>query len=401
MVNSKIAKIILTNILIFVFLLLLVETISYAARKVLKKDDVGWLVKKLGDKLEVLSDDCLRFRTHPFYSHTHDHKNQCDKIINGKTEGPFVVYNNKNNPKKAIVILGNSATDGLFYKFSNGKTWPYYLNEKLIQNNLNEYKVYNGGVGGYSSSQELLKLIIDVQRINEEIKYIISFNGNNDMPGYTGTREYENFLPYWTEISLSMFSDGEWVKQSSSNISNIFPSTFTLIRFLKRKLFKDKKNFEIKQLQDDQKTGKNNLFIDKKQMKDWEKAILMKETRNITSDELWLRNVELMKTISNSLGAEYYVFVQPSLGTADSQIPELNTEDYKLYEKIDKKVFLPNFIEYIKKVILKCEELSYCFNTYDEILPVGDLYYDPRHHNEKGNYKIADYIFSKIFLKYN
>ena len=51
MVNSKIAKIILTNILIFVFLLLLVETISYAARKVLKKDDVGWLVKKLGDKL--------------------------------------------------------------------------------------------------------------------------------------------------------------------------------------------------------------------------------------------------------------------------------------------------------------------------------------------------------------
>ena len=84
---------------------------------------------------------------------------------------------------------------------------------------------------------------------------------------------------------------------------------------------------------------KNNLFIDKKQMKDWEKAILMKETRNITSDELWLRNVELMKTISNSLGAEYYVFVQPSLGTADSQIPELNTEDYKLYEKLTKKFF--------------------------------------------------------------
>ena len=56
-----------------------------------------------------------------------------------------------------------------------------------------------------------------------------------------------------------MFSDGEWVKQSSSNISNIFPSTFTLIRFLKRKLFKDKEKFEIKQLQDDQKTGKNNL----------------------------------------------------------------------------------------------------------------------------------------------
>ena len=105
------------------------------------------------------------------------------------------------------------------------------MNEKLIQNNLNEYKVYNGGVGGYSSSQELLKLIIDVQRINEEIKYIISFNGNNDMPGYTGTREYENFLPYWTEISLSMFSDGEWVKQSSSNISNIFLVLLHLLDF--------------------------------------------------------------------------------------------------------------------------------------------------------------------------
>lgn len=399
MINLKNIKIILINFFIFLILLLLVETISYAGRKVLKKDDVGWLVKKLGQRLEILGDDCLRFRTHPFYSHTHDHKNQCDKILNGKTEGPFVVYNNNINPEKAILVLGGSATDGLFYKYANKKTWPYYLNEKLIQNNLNDYRVYNGGVGGYSSSQELLKLIIDGQRISEDIKYVISFNGSNDMPGYTGTREYENFLPYWTEISLSMFSDGEWIKQSSSNISNIFPSTFSLIRFLKRKLFQDKEKFEVRQLQDVEKTGKINLFNSKEQMKDWEKAILMKETKSISSDELWLRNVELMKTISNSLGAEYYVFIQPSLGTTDSQIPEINTEDYKLYEKIDKKVFLPNFTEYINKVILKCEGLSYCFNMYEEILPVGDLYYDPRHHNEKGNNKIADYIFSKIFLK--
>ena len=56
------------------------------------------------------------------------------------------------------------------------------------------------------------------------------------------------------------------------------------------------------------------IIYDKKQTKDWEKAT-NEGNRNITSDELWLRNVELMKTISNSLGAEYYVFVQPSLGT--------------------------------------------------------------------------------------
>jgi hypothetical protein len=398
MINLKNIKIILINFFIFLILLLLVETISYAGRKVLKKDDVGWLVKKLGQRLEVLGDDCLRFRTHPFYSHTHDHKNQCDKILNGKTEGPFVVYNNNINPGKAILVLGGSATDGLFYKFANKKTWPYYLNEKLIQNNLNDYRVYNGGVGGYSSSQELLKLIIDGQRIKEDVKYVISFNGSNDMPGYTGTREYENLLPYWTEVSLSMFSDGKWVRQSSSNISKFLPSTISLITFLKKKIMTNNEKFEVKQLQDVEKKGKNSTFKNKEKMKDWEKAILMNKSQNISSDELWLRNVKLMKTISNSLGAEYYVFIQPSLGITDSQLPEKNTDDYKLYEKIDQKVFLPNFKEYLNKIIIKCEQLSYCYNMYKEITPVGDLYYDPRHHNEKGNYKIADYIFNSIFL---
>lgn len=69
--NLKNIKIILINFFIFLILLLLVETISYAGRKVLKKDDVGWLVKKLGQRLEVLGDDCLRFRDSPvLFSHS-------------------------------------------------------------------------------------------------------------------------------------------------------------------------------------------------------------------------------------------------------------------------------------------------------------------------------------------
>ena len=66
---------------------------------------------------------------------------------------------------------------------------------------------------------------------------------------------------------------------------------------------------------------------------------------------------------------------------------------------MDTKNYLPNIIKFIDKLKIKCEELSYCFDLTEKILPVGELYYDARHHNEKGNHKIANLIFEKIFNK--
>tara|TARA_S200000501_G_scaffold365689_1_gene399465 strand:- start:2456 stop:3664 length:1209 start_codon:yes stop_codon:yes gene_type:complete len=399
---SKFLKILFTNLLIFILLLLSIETASYFGRKILKKDDVGWLIKKLGAKVEALRDDCLRFRTHPYFSHAHDHKDNCNKILNGRADGPFVVYGNNNvNANDAILLLGGSTTDGFFYKFAGGKTWPYFLNKTLLDNNINNFKIYNGGVGGYSSSQELLKLIIDGQRISENIKYVISFNGINDMPGYSGTREYEKLLPYWTEITLSMFSDGDWIVQSSSPVPNYFPSTFSLINFIKNKIIKNDKKFEVKSLQDLEKKPRELEFLSKSKKNDWEKAILIEKNKIISADELWLSNIKLMHKVSKNFGAEYIVFIQPSLGINNYQVPEEGTKDYELYKKMDKINYLPNMIQFMEKIRNKCKKLNYCYDMTEKVVPIGSVYYDSRHHNEKGNEQIANLIFRRIFEQIN
>ena len=399
----NILKLIIKNLLVLICILLIIETGCFFARKFLDRDNVGWLVKKLGARLEVLRDDCLRFRTHPYLSHTHDHRDQC-KILDGESEGPFVVYGDQKNSNysKAILLLGGSTTDGFFQKYANGKTWPYFFNKKLKENKIDDVKIYNGGAGSYTSSDELLKLILDGPRINEKLKYVISLNGVNDIPGYRGINEYEEILPFWTQITLSMFSDGDWVKQGVSPVSEYFPSTMSLIKFISKKIFEKEGKFQINNLDDDKKKSsskKENLIIEKKY--DWQKSLLLKKDKFITTDEQWFYNVKLMYNISKELGADYYVFIQPALGINEKQIPKENTNDYNLYVNLDHKFYLPNIKDFYSKIIKKCQLLDYCFDLSENVLPDGNKYYDARHHNSSGNLELSNLIFEKIFNKKN
>jgi lysophospholipase L1-like esterase len=72
-----------------------------------------------------------------------------------------------------ILTLGGSTTDGVKYDHS----WPEEL-EKIFVTNGQQGSIINGGVGGYSSNQELLKLIRDGLIFNPDI--VISYSGVND-----------------------------------------------------------------------------------------------------------------------------------------------------------------------------------------------------------------------------
>lgn len=56
-----------------------------------------------------------------------------------------------------IIVLGNSTTD---FSLSRIKSWPEILSKILSNRNI-PVTVYNGGLNGYSSSEELLKLLRD------------------------------------------------------------------------------------------------------------------------------------------------------------------------------------------------------------------------------------------------
>jgi hypothetical protein len=74
-----------------------------------------------------------------------------------------------------IVLLGGSTTDGTLFPF---KSWGELLYEKFKQNGYS-VKIINGGCGGYSSSQELIKLIRDVIPMRPDI--VIDYTGVNDL----------------------------------------------------------------------------------------------------------------------------------------------------------------------------------------------------------------------------
>lgn len=90
----------------------------------------------------------------------------------GKYPG-FVVYGSDNEKDYKIVILGGSTTDSLVYPV---KSWPQLLYEKSVEGNLT---IYNGGVYGYNSGQEVLKLIRDVLVLKPDM--ILVYDGFNDM----------------------------------------------------------------------------------------------------------------------------------------------------------------------------------------------------------------------------
>lgn len=87
----------------------------------------------------------------------------------------IAVYGDENEKGYKIAILGNSTTEDGF--IDNGdKCWPRILYEKCKDRKIT---IYNGGCSGYSSTQELIKLIRDLLPLMPDL--IIVFDGFIDI----------------------------------------------------------------------------------------------------------------------------------------------------------------------------------------------------------------------------
>ena len=162
----KYFKIILVNIFVFVLILFSIELIAFSTLKVYKKKTNHFLINTYPEERRYLNDPCQKMMTHPFLNHIHDHENLCN-VKGGKVSGEFVFYFDENidiKKNEFLMTLGGSTTDGFYNHLSNGETWPFHLSN-IIKKNRENLKVLNGGTGGYSSTQELLKLILEVKNL--------------------------------------------------------------------------------------------------------------------------------------------------------------------------------------------------------------------------------------------
>jgi len=370
-------KIIFFNFVVIFTIILLLESAAYLGRSYLDKSGVGYLVNFNSVYNKILNDDCSRMRTNLFLSHEHDTRNGCKILGAKKQNNHFIYYNSKSENKKnlKILTLGGSTTDGYFKMFSDSKTWPYLLS-KVCNMEFN-CQVVNGGVGGYSSSQELIKYLM-YSELFKNFDFVISLNGINEINLNRGLNsKLKEEYPYHTQLQFFMTKKEKWIKQNKKKIT-ILPNLMSLIKFLQ------KNNYE---------TNVIDLIQKSKLKGDEKKENLINLDYNFL---LWKKNISILNSLSNINGSKFINFLQPTMGLDHVKIDwQKNNKDFKIYKNfINTQTKLDTNYIY-KKFRKTCLNLEYCIDISSIAAPGGsdDLFSNARHHNEKGNQIIANKIY--------
>lgn len=245
----------------------------------------------------------------------------------------FCVYGEETGKKYKVVVLGGSTTDGNMFPF---KSWSELLYEKIKSNNV---IIYNGGVSGYTSGQELLKFIRDVLPMKPDMVL--------DLSGYNDTCQVCSDHPYSFSYAKEIYDYG------SRNMAD---------------------EYVAQQIGTDLCEGIN-----------------IKQTRFMN----WQNNMELMYTIAASKGIRFYAFLQPML---KSKKRSRNEEEIFLSSRqfYEKELFdEASFRDEIKKETNK-ECYKYIYDLSDIFDDVSDVYMDICHVYEKGNDIIAGSIYNII-----
>jgi hypothetical protein len=352
-------KILTINIVVLLLFIIFLEVVAGLSRVV-----VG---KQYYFPSFFVADPCVEMRTDVLLSHVHHNPSLC-QIKNGYGDDEYVRYNMSNVENPVLLLLGGSTTDGFYQHISAGDTYPNYLAQLLAD----DYMILNGGVGGYSSLQELYKVIRDAPRISN-LHTAVSLNGINETPDYQGSNEIRMFeFPFLTSLQANMNTQQTWIDQRLlAGKHRILPNLYSLVLFL----------------------GK------KKEPVDIRVNTTLRDPKIIEAADRWLSNITRIHDVLRGQGVRYYVFLQPTMGLEGVQSsPEKDSADEVLFGLVQDP-----YIQEIRSTYAKlsryCSELSYCFDISDAVPPAGNMYNDPRHHNSNGNQLLAQTIADIIRLQ--
>ena len=176
----------------------------------------------------------------------------------------FLIYAPRDAPleRPVILALGGSTTDGIRY----GHSWPESL-ARLMTSNEVPGTVINGGIGGYSSNQELLKLIRDGLEFAPD--FVLSYGGINDR-GKHGALPHPMVNAYQRQL-LAV--------QTGSVPAPFLPSTIALLKRL---------------------AGPGTAL---------DSTLGLPTAR--TLGEQYQRNLELMNAACEVAGCRFHAFIQP------------------------------------------------------------------------------------------
>jgi GDSL-like Lipase/Acylhydrolase family len=338
---TETARLILFIVVSTVMLLLSIEALSYLMLRYEDKN-ANFLVDipKVKDVRKYGKKDAEAYWTlDPHLGYAHGQNELLVETLSQRYSwiGGFVIYADSPNhiQKPVILALGGSTTDGINY----GHSWPEEL-AKILQERKISGTVINGATGGYSTNQELFKLIRDGLEFKPDI--IISWSGWND-------RDVYDVLPYPMihKYQVRLLDNIVAIKRPM-----LFPNT---VRLLQKILSAEPRKLGY------------TLGVPSKR----------------TPAENYERNMQLMHAIAVANGAEFFGFVQP-IGNLELHTKKVN----QLYENI---TALPKELPYVKDATSILDGHDGVFREGGKPKP-----HPPVHLTQGGDRIVAEYIFKNI-----
>lgn len=233
-----------------------------------------------------------------------------------------------------IALLGGSTTDGDAYSY---KSWGELLYEKLSRGGYS-VRILNGGCGGYSTPQELIKLIRDIIPLKPNV--IIDYTGVNDSAladDYPFIHDYQKKL--FTYLAEEVKYDDGWRSTDS----------------------------------------KYTLGV----------------RHNCHNDQMFIDNIRVMNNICKDYGVLYLAFLQPCLAAKKKELSDYGYE-LMLHLSFGWSGWEPaegirQFYEKVRQLVSGyAEDITSLFDDAD------DVYLDWCHVNEHGNEIIAQYMYEYL-----
>jgi len=259
-----------------------------------------------------------------------------------------------------IVCLGGSTTDPLTPIFLSDESvdtldpynWPRSLARVLKEHGVSA-RVLNGGVAGYSSSQELLKLLRDVIPLRPNI--VISLNGVNDFFGLS-TPEHPMVHRYQAML-MNRFS--------ARARSVLVPNIVGLMRW--------------------------RLFGDRR----WIEGASFGVVNSSSSAQVWFGNLKSADALCAAHDIRFATFLQPILGYGEYRAADYEKE--MLVKRGEEYAVL--LTSFYKEATSLCEDLESCSDLTGIFSDTTGVYLDARHQNEKGVDELANHIFEVLLRR--
>lgn len=254
----------------------------------------------------------------------------------------FGMYNGKNHFK--ILVLGNSTSE---HMIGGMKSWCYYLWKKLSYSSDKNYIIYNGGISGYCSGQEFLKLARDGLLLKPDI--IISLSGVCDVADFGSSVLGKSLLNKYQYRMWKNITETKGAIPDSLYMRNL--------HVLSTGIESTKSNFEE-----------------------------------------WIDNERKMYALSKEFGIEFLGCLQPMLFVENSVIEndliEI-LEDAGIYDNT-LGAAQRRFIEGVRKNIVK---YPFLYDMSWVLKKEKGCYFDSLHYTERGNKILADEIIKLLYSK--